>query len=200
MSLISLLSHGPWPHPARHKKYHVLLGYLKVDQAKRLALAYVHTPQPYNQAIRALDERCGQPRQLALRELPSYSWYASSSSSRWSSSRSVSLCVQALVLLKSMGCDGLSELTCGSHVNRLLEKLPSEQFGEFKKSMKRANQGPFSCYLLDFSSYKLNLAASQRDFVCLQLIDKGRHLIQSKLQQFFMVLRILRKEIFLKLE
>jgi len=48
----------------------VLLGHLKVDQAKRIvvrsALPYVHTPEPYNQAIRALVELNGQPRQLAL--------------------------------------------------------------------------------------------------------------------------------------
>lgn len=49
-----------------------------------------------------------------------------------------------------MGRDGLSELTCSSHVERLLGKLPSEQFCEFKRSMKRVNQGPFSYNLLDW--------------------------------------------------
>jgi len=44
--------------------------------------------------------------------------------------------VQAHVRLQPMSCDDLSELTCGSHVERLLEKLPSDQFCEFKRSMK----------------------------------------------------------------
>lgn len=40
-----------------------------MDQAKRLALAYVLTPQPWTKAIRAPAERYRQPRQRALKEL-----------------------------------------------------------------------------------------------------------------------------------
>jgi len=65
-----------------------------------------------------------------------------------------SLRVQALVgLLQSMGPEGLSELTCGSHVERLLEKLPHEQFCQFKRCMSLSKPGPLSYNLLDFSNW-----------------------------------------------
>lgn len=57
------------PSESEHFKYHVLLDHLKVDQAKQLALAFSYALNPYTQAIKALDERNGQPRQLALKEL-----------------------------------------------------------------------------------------------------------------------------------
>ncbi|ROI24867.1 hypothetical protein DPX16_21219 [Anabarilius grahami] len=65
MALSNLLD----PRESEQYKYHILLDHLKVDQARRLALAYVYTPDPYTQAIQALDEHYGQPRQLALKEL-----------------------------------------------------------------------------------------------------------------------------------
>ena len=65
MALSNLLD----PGESEHYKYYILLDHLKVDQTKRLALAYVDAPDPYTQASRALNERYGQPRQLALREL-----------------------------------------------------------------------------------------------------------------------------------
>ncbi len=65
-----------------------------------------------------------------------------------------SLRVQALVgLLQSMGSEGLAELTCGSHVERLLEKLPHEQFCQFKRCMSLSRSGPLSYNLLDFSNW-----------------------------------------------
>lgn len=92
-----------------------------MDQAKRLALAYVHTPQPFTQAIQALDEHYGQPRQLALKELCAILDMPALRSGDGQALDQFSLHIQALVgLLQSMSRDGLSELTCGSHVERLL--------------------------------------------------------------------------------
>lgn len=83
-----------------------------MNQAKRLALAYVHTPQPYTQAIRALDECYGQPRPLALKELRAILDMPALCPGDGQTLDQFSLSVQALVgLLQSMGCDGLSELT-----------------------------------------------------------------------------------------
>ena len=60
--------------------------------------------------------------------------------------------VQALVgLLQSMGSEGFSELTCGSHVERLLEKLPNDQFSQFSQSLTQS--GPLTYNLLDFSNW-----------------------------------------------
>lgn len=117
-------------------------------------LAYVHTPQPHTRAIRALDECYGQPRQLALKELRAIPDMPALCPGDGQALDQFSLSVQALVgLLQSMGRDCLFKLTCGSRVERRLEKQPSEQFCEFKMSMKRSNQGPFSYILLDFSKW-----------------------------------------------
>lgn len=45
------------PRESEQYKYHILLDHLKVDQARRLALAYVNAPDPYTQAIQALNEQ-----------------------------------------------------------------------------------------------------------------------------------------------
>ncbi|KAK0132488.1 Gag-Pro-Pol polyprotein [Merluccius polli] len=150
MALSNLLD----PGESEQYKYHLLLDHLKVDQARRLALAYVHAQDPYTQAIQALDERYGQPRQLALRELRAIMEMPAIRIGDGRGLDQFSLRVQALVgLLQSMGREGLSELTCGSHVERLLEKLPSEQFCQFKRSMSWSRPGPLSYNLLDFSSW-----------------------------------------------
>ena len=130
MALSNLLD----PGESEQYKYHILLDHLKVDQAKQLALAYVHAPDPFTQASRALNERYGQPRQLALRELRVIMDLPAIRAGDGRALDQISLIVQVLVgLFKSMGSEGLSELTCGSHVERLLEKLPSEQFCQFRK-------------------------------------------------------------------
>ncbi|XDV33821.1 hypothetical protein PO909_004089 [Leuciscus waleckii] len=77
--------------------------------------------------MRALDERYGQPRQLALRELRAIMEMPSIRIGDGRGLDHFCLRVQALVgLLQSMRREGFSELTCGSHVERLLEKLPIE--------------------------------------------------------------------------
>ncbi|KAG5283706.1 hypothetical protein AALO_G00045080 [Alosa alosa] len=158
MALSNLLD----PGESEQYKYHILLDHLKVDQVRRLALAYVHAQDPYTQAIRALDERYGQPRQLALRELRAIMEMPAIRIGDGRGLDQFSLRVQALVgLPQSMGHEGLSELTCGSHVERLLEKLPSEQFCQFKRSMSLSRPGPLSYNLLDFSSWLRHEARCQ---------------------------------------
>ncbi|RXN35500.1 guanine nucleotide-binding subunit alpha-12 isoform X2 [Labeo rohita] len=150
MALSNLLD----PGESEKYKYHILLDHLKVDQARRLALAYVYAPDPYTQAIRALDERYGQPRQLALKELRAIMEMPAIRIGDGRGLDQFSLRVQALVgLLQTMGSEGLAELTCGSHVERLLEKLPHEQFCQFKRCMSSNRSGPLSYNLLDFSNW-----------------------------------------------
>lgn len=52
-----------------------------------------------------------------------------------------------------MGSEGLAELTCGLHVEQHLEKLPHEQFCQFKRCMSLKRSGPLSYYLQDFSNW-----------------------------------------------
>lgn len=52
------------------------------------------------------------------------------------------LCVQALVgLLSTMDDQGHSVQHCGSHVDRLLEKLPAEHFSHFQRHIYREQGG-----------------------------------------------------------
>ncbi|XP_025760072.1 uncharacterized protein LOC112844660 [Oreochromis niloticus] len=149
MALTNLLD----PHETEHFKYHVLLDHLKVDQAKRLALAFSYAPDPYTQAIKALDERYGQPRQLALKELKNILELPPIRAGDGQSLDNFALRVQALVgLLSTMGDQGRAELDCGSHVDRLLAKLPAEHFSRFKRHVYR-EQGEMTYTLPLFSSW-----------------------------------------------
>ncbi|KAL3977711.1 MFS transporter (organic anion transporter) [Sarotherodon galilaeus] len=149
MALTNLLD----PHETEHFKYHVLLDHLKVDQAKRLALAFSYAPDPYTQAIKALDERYGQPRQLALKELRNILELPPIRAGDGRTLDNFALRVQALVgLLSTMGDQGQTELNCGSHVDRLLEKLPAEHSSRFKRHIYR-EQGDMMYDLPLFSSW-----------------------------------------------
>ncbi|KAL3999531.1 AP-5 complex subunit zeta-1 [Sarotherodon galilaeus] len=134
MALTNLLD----PHETEHFKYHVLLDHLKVDQAKRLVISFSYAPDPYTQAIKALDECYGQPRQLALKELRNILELPPIRAGDGRTLDNFALRVQALVgLLSTMGDQGRTELKCGSHVDRLLEKLPAEHSSRFKRHIYR---------------------------------------------------------------
>ncbi|KAL4007454.1 hypothetical protein ACER0C_001306 [Sarotherodon galilaeus] len=149
MALTNLLD----PHETEHFKYHVLLDHLKVDQAKRLAISFSYAPDPYTQAIKALDERYGQPRQLALKELRNILELPPIRAGDGRTLDNFALRVQALVgLLSTMGNQGQTELNCGSHVDRLLEKLPAEHSSRFKRHIYR-EQGDMMYDLPLFSSW-----------------------------------------------
>jgi len=149
MALSNLLD----PNETEHFKYHVLLDHLKVDQAKRLALAFSYASDPYTKAIKALDERYGQPMQLALKELRNIMDLPPIRVGDGHALDNFSLRVQALVgLLNTMEDQGQAELLCGSHVDRLLEKLPAEHSSRFKRHVYR-NQGTMKYDLHIFSSW-----------------------------------------------
>ncbi|KAL3976382.1 hypothetical protein ACER0C_022268 [Sarotherodon galilaeus] len=149
MALTNLLD----PHETEHLKYHVLLDHLKVDQAKRLAISFSYAPDPYTQAIKALDERYGQPRQLALKELRNILELPPIRAGDGRTLDNFALRVQALVgLLSTIGDQGRTELNCGSHVDRLLEKLPAEHSSRFKRHIYR-EQGDMMYDLSLFMSW-----------------------------------------------
>ncbi len=149
------------PNESDHFKHHVLLDHLKVDQAKRLALALSIAPDPYTQAINALDECYAQPRQLALKELRNILDLPSIRAGDGYALDNFALHVQALVgLLGSMEDQGRAELLCGSHVDRLLEKLPAEHSSRFKRHVYR-NEGVLKYDLTMLSLWLQTEARSQ---------------------------------------
>ncbi|XP_077374267.1 uncharacterized protein LOC144016825 [Festucalex cinctus] len=123
MALDSLLNNHS--HLSEHYKYQVLLSHLKLPSALQLAKAYMHHVSPYTEALNALQEKYGQPRQLIQSELGAILNSPALKISDANSFDSFALSVQSLVgMLRTLeGYNGI-ELMCGSHVDRLLSKLP----------------------------------------------------------------------------
>ncbi|KAK3517614.1 hypothetical protein QTP70_013100 [Hemibagrus guttatus] len=85
-----------------------------------------------------LHEKFGQPHQLALRRIAIVLESPDIKRGDISAFQRFALQVQSLVsLLRTLGRDGELELSCGSHVTRLLNKLPPEQRAEFRRHMFR---------------------------------------------------------------
>ncbi|KAF7656543.1 hypothetical protein LDENG_00039930 [Lucifuga dentata] len=80
----------------------------------------------------ALHEKFGQPHQLALKKIASVLEAPDVRRGDTVAFQKFALQVQSLVgLLETLGSEGRIELQCGSHVARLLSKLPPEQRAEF---------------------------------------------------------------------
>lgn len=117
-------------------KYQVLVDHLKLDDACLIADSFLHSPTPYRDTMLALNERFGQPHQVALRRIATILDSPDISRNDPSAFEKFSLQVQSLVgLLKTLGQAGSVELYCGSHVARLLNKLPPERRADFRCHM-----------------------------------------------------------------
>ncbi|XP_055015378.1 uncharacterized protein LOC129410669 [Boleophthalmus pectinirostris] len=117
-------------------KYQVLLDHLHLEEAKLIADAYLHSPTPFTDTMNALNDKLGQPHQLALRRIAAVMDSPDIRRGDVVAFERFALQIQSLVgMLKTLGPDGAVELQCGSHVARLLSKLPSEQRAEFRRCM-----------------------------------------------------------------
>ncbi|KAK9969697.1 hypothetical protein ABG768_027849 [Culter alburnus] len=123
LALDNLLSHHT--HISEQYKYQVLLSHLKFASAQQLAKAYMHHPQPYTAALQALQEKYGQPRQLVQAELGAIMSTPPLRMGDTNAFDSFALSVQSLVgMLRTLEGQNGYELMCGSHVDRLLGKMP----------------------------------------------------------------------------
>ncbi|KAF7648707.1 hypothetical protein LDENG_00152840 [Lucifuga dentata] len=119
-------------------KYQILVAYLKVDEARLIADAYLNSPTPYTNTLVALHEKFGQPHQLALKKIASVLEAPDVRLGDSVAFQKFVLQVQSLVgLLETLGPEGRIELQCGSHVAQLLSKLPPEQWAKFCHHMYR---------------------------------------------------------------
>lgn len=117
-------------------KYQVLLDHLHLEEAKLIADAYLHSTTPFTDTMNALNDKLGQPHQLALRRIADVMDSPDIRRGDVVAFERFALQIQSLVgMLKTLGPDGEVELQCGSHVARLLSKLPSEQRAEFRRCM-----------------------------------------------------------------
>ncbi|XP_051793979.1 uncharacterized protein LOC127530664 isoform X2 [Acanthochromis polyacanthus] len=100
----------------------------------------------------ALHDKFGQPHQLALRKIASVLEAADIRRGDGAAFEKFALQVQSLVgMLSTLGPEGETELRCGLHVARLLNKLPPEMRSDFRRTMLR---GPGATYTLsEFSEW-----------------------------------------------
>ncbi|KAL0196824.1 hypothetical protein M9458_005364, partial [Cirrhinus mrigala] len=106
-------------------KYQILVDHLKFEEAR------MNSPTPFTDTMAALHDKFGQLHQLALRKIAGVLESPDIKRGDISAFQKFALQVQTL------GCDGELELSCGSHVARLLNKLPPEQRAEFRRHMFR---------------------------------------------------------------
>lgn len=115
---------GPHAHLTEENKYHILIDQLEHPCALQVARRYIHDCTPYTSAMRALEQRYGQPRQLVQSELSVILNCSPIKAGDPQAFEDFSLAVSSLVgLLSTMDDVAASELQCGSHVDRLLTKL-----------------------------------------------------------------------------
>ncbi len=150
LALTNLLS----PYESEHYKYHILLDHLKFPPARNLALAYANDPRPYSMALFALQQKYGQPHQLVLREIKAILALPKVRPGDSRAFSSFALKIRALVgMLQSLGQDqAKSELTCASHVQQLLSKLPTEHVTNFARYARAVLNGQ-SYNLVNFSTW-----------------------------------------------
>ncbi|XP_048010442.1 uncharacterized protein LOC125244397 [Megalobrama amblycephala] len=155
------------PELSEKYKYHVLLEHLKLPEAQMIGQSCRHEARPYTAAMQALQLHYGQPHQLAQSEIAAILNAPDVKVGDASSLQSFALRVHLLVsmLLSLEGPRGI-ELSCCSHVDRLLSKLPKylrDNFIEFLQMQGKLNVASLNPYnLQDFSGWLQGKAQQQR--------------------------------------
>lgn len=133
-------------------KYQILLEHLKFEEALLIADSYSNSRYPYSQTMQSLTEHYGQPHQLALQKIADLMDGPNIRSGDTQAFRKFALRVRALVgMLDQLDEKGAIELQCGSHVARLMSKLPHDLKANFKRYVHPL-RNPIP-NLLDFSHW-----------------------------------------------
>ncbi|KAL0199428.1 hypothetical protein M9458_007968, partial [Cirrhinus mrigala] len=117
-------------------KYQILVDHVKLEDACLIADSFINSPRPYTDTMAALTEKFGQPHHVALKRIAAVMDSPEIKRGDSAAFERFSLHVQSLVgMLQTLGPDGEVELKCGSHVARLLTKLPIEMRANFRRQM-----------------------------------------------------------------
>ncbi|XP_056336224.1 uncharacterized protein LOC130247068 [Danio aesculapii] len=148
-------------------KYQILLEHLKFEDALLIADSYINSARPYSDTMASLAEQYGQPHQLALRRIADLMEDPTIRSQDASAFKRFALKVRALVgMLNQLGDSGRVELQCGSHVTRLLSKLPHDLRADFKRYVYPLNVHiPTLLHFADWLEYELKIQASGFEFL-----------------------------------
>lgn len=122
------LEHLLPPDASEPFKYQVLVDHLQLEEARLIADTYLNSPTPFSDTMAALNDKFGQPHQIALRRIAAVLDSPDIRRGDVAAFERFAPQVQSLVgMLRTLGSEGEAELQCGSHVARLLSKLPPEQ-------------------------------------------------------------------------
>ncbi|KAM4534522.1 uncharacterized protein V3H82_024434 [Fundulus diaphanus] len=133
-------------------KYQILVDHLKLEEAKLIADSYLNSATPYSDTMEALSEKFGQPHQMALNRIAGVMDAPDVRRGDSAAFERFAFEVQSLVgLLRTLGSEGDAELRCGSHVARLLSKLPAERRADFRRAMFRHPNAVYT--LVDFAEW-----------------------------------------------
>lgn len=123
------------PHDASERfKYQILVDHLKSEDALLIADSYSHSRYPFTDTMAALNQQYGQPHQLALQRIAELMDGPSIVSGDEKAFKMFALRVRSLVsMLEQLGRKGRVELECGSHMSRLLSKLPHDLSSSFRR-------------------------------------------------------------------
>lgn len=122
------------PDATERFKFQILLDQLKLEEALLIADSYSNSRHPYSATMEALTELYGQPHQLALQRISKLMEEPNVKTGDTKAFRQFALKVRALVgMLEQLGSNGETELHCGSHVSRLLGKLPHDLRASFRR-------------------------------------------------------------------
>ncbi|KAL0149827.1 hypothetical protein M9458_054875 [Cirrhinus mrigala] len=117
-------------------KYQILVDHVKLEDACLIADSFINSPRPYTDTMAALTKKFGQPHHVALKRIAAVMDSPEIKRGDSAAFERFSLHVQSLVgMLQTLGPDGEVELKCGSHVARLLTKLPIEMRANFRRQM-----------------------------------------------------------------
>ncbi|KAK7913314.1 hypothetical protein WMY93_013525 [Mugilogobius chulae] len=115
-------------------KYQILVDHLKLEEALLVADSYCNSDYPFTDTMAALNQQFGQPHQLALQRIAELMDGPNIQSGDIKSFRLFALNVRSLVsMLEQLSFKGRVELDCGSHVTRLLSKLPHDLRSSFRR-------------------------------------------------------------------
>ncbi|RXN10472.1 islet cell autoantigen 1-like protein [Labeo rohita] len=157
-------------------RYQILMDHLRLDEARLVADSYLNSPFSYSDTMAALIERFGQPYKLALRRIAKVMDAPDIRRGDTASFDKFALQIRSLVgMLETLGHEGQAELRCGSHVERLLSKLPPEMRSEFRRHMFRRPGAVYN--LVDFSEWLQYEAWCQSSES--QISDRRRRLEQK---------------------
>ncbi|KAL0151949.1 hypothetical protein M9458_052756 [Cirrhinus mrigala] len=127
---------------------------------------YVNSRYPYTNAMRSLTALYGQPHELALQRIAELMNGPKIKSGDIRSFRLYALQVRALVgMLDQLGAKGSTELKCGSHVSRLLAKLPHDLRANFRRFVNPIQiPVPTLLDLSDWLKYELRIQEHESQY------------------------------------